>query len=471
MINFEHTYKQLPDIFYSETKPASLDNPRLIILNKELMAELGLNLEKYSDEELAAFFTGQVLSKTSQPIALCYAGHQFGHFNPRLGDGRAILLGEVLTSQNKRYDIQLKGSGRTLYSRGGDGKSWIGPVLREYIVSEAMFYLDIPTTRALAACETGEKVIREKSFPGGILTRVAKSHIRIGTFEYFAGISDYENLKILADYTINRHYPHLIEDEDKYLKLIYEVALRQSKLIAKWMGVGFIHGVMNTDNMSISGETIDYGPCAFMDNFSHTRVFSSIDRQRRYAYNNQIDIGMWNLSRFASCLIPLINENHEEAIEKIQMDMNNYIHIYEKEWLIEMLKKFGFNDLKQGDDELIKLWQNALEEKDLDFTLSYRELAENRFDFNQSEKFKLFKSLYEKRGQIDYDLMKRTNPLLIPRNHVIEDIIQKALKNDYEDFFLLVEAIKSPYQVEEKFKKFLNPPLENEKISATFCGT
>lgn len=471
MINFSHSYIKLPSLFYSETRPASLEAPRLIVFNNDLAKSLGLNLEGRNEEELAKLFTGQLLPGSAKPIALCYAGHQFGHFNPRLGDGRAILLGEILTPQNERYDIQLKGSGKTLYSRGGDGKSWIGPVLREYIVSEAIFHLGIPTTRSLAACETGEKVMRESILPGGILTRVASSHIRIGTFEYFAGSGDYKNLKVLADYSIERHYPHLANHPEKYLQFIYEVAIKHSKLIAKWMGVGFIHGVMNTDNMTISGETIDYGPCAFMDNFSHSRVFSSIDRHGRYAYNRQMDIAMWNLSRLASCLIPLIDDDHDKAIEIIQNSMNDYIHLYEKEWLLEMMKKFGFSDLQSGDDELIKLWLDYLEEEDLDFTQSYRQLAEEDFTFQASEKFQLFLKKWKERGKADHSLMKSVSPVVIPRNHQIEQVIQSALQNDYAPFHLMLNAIKHPFERIEKFQEFTVPPQAGERISATFCGT
>ncbi|MDA9793078.1 YdiU family protein [Bacteriovoracaceae bacterium] len=478
MIDFNNTYVNLPEIFYAEAQAANASAPELIAFNEELARDLELKLDQACDEKLAALFTGQELTQSSRPISVAYAGHQFGHFVPQLGDGRAMLLGEVLTSNKQRFDIQLKGSGPTRYSRNGDGKSSLGPVIREYIMSEAMHSLGVSTTRALAACLTGEPVYRQEVLPGGILTRVAASHIRVGTFEFFAGAGDLEHLKVLADYAIDRHYPHIKNDKNIYLSFIKEVTYAQAKLIASWLSFGFIHGVMNTDNTSIAGETIDYGPCAFMDNFSHDRSFSSIDRNKRYAYNNQIEIGKWNLTRLASCLIPLVDNDDATSIKMIEESIKSYSFIYEQEWRNKMRKKLGLFDEHPGDAKLINLWLNYLQQQDLDFTLSFRALSEIQHNFTKTELFNEFNSLWstrldEQSQSIESarELMNSVNPIFIARNHQVERAIQAGLKNDFSVLKEMVELFKNPYLDQKKYEKYKQAPIAEERIQATFCGT
>ncbi|MCB1170604.1 MAG: YdiU family protein, partial [Leptospiraceae bacterium] len=376
MIAFDNTYTSLPEKFYVRVQPEQVPRPQLFAFNDELARQLGLDLSSQTEDQRAALFTGQSLPEGASSLSLAYAGHQFGQFNPQLGDGRALLLGEVLAVDGERYDIQLKGSGATPWSRGGDGKSWVGPVIREYIISEAMHHLGVPTTRALAAATTGERVFRESPLPGGIFTRVASSHIRIGTFEFFAARRDTESLKILADYSIDRHYPQCKEAENPYLAFLEEVGRNQAALVAKWMSLGFIHGVMNTDNMAISGETIDYGPCAFMDSFSNDRVFSSIDRGGRYAYGNQIRVAQWNLVQLANCLVPLVDSDSNKAVEKLQQRLGPLWAIYDEEWLKAMTAKFGIFEPRPEDAEMVRAFLSYLEEQQLDFTIEFRRLAE-----------------------------------------------------------------------------------------------
>ncbi|MGK0367061.1 MAG: hypothetical protein ACI9QD_000194 [Thermoproteota archaeon] len=479
MINFNNTYIKLPENFYSKTMPEKFLKPELIAYNKELaQGVLNINLDDKSDQELAQIFAGQIIPKKATPIALAYAGHQFGHFNPQLGDGRAVLLGEVIGSDKKRYDIQLKGSGRTPYSRNGDGLSSLGPVIREYIVSEAMFYLGVPTTRALAAVTTGESVYREEELPGGVLTRVASSHIRVGTFEFFAARDDQKSLKVLTEYCIDRHYPEVIKNENMYLEFVKAVAQKQAGLIAKWMSLGFIHGVMNTDNMTISGETIDFGPCAFMDTYSADKVFSSIDRRGRYAYKNQIDIAKWNLFRLASCLLALIDPDPDKAQEKAQNSLQGIIKIYEELWLVEMSKKFGIFNPNDSDILLIKEWLNLLEENKKDFTLSFRDLSSETNPLRVHSSFEyFFKKLDIRLSSQDQslseaqELMDSVNPFFIPRNHQVERAIQGALKSDYSIFHEMNKVLKSPYKQILEFEEYRETPTENERVKATFCGT
>lgn len=474
MINFENTYRDLPHNFYASATPLKAPEPKLIAFNADLARDLGVDADSLGHQELAEIFTGQTMPPGAQPIALAYAGHQFGNFVPQLGDGRALLMGEVVAPNKERYDIQLKGSGRTVFSRGGDGKSSLGPVIREYIVSEAMAALGVPTTRALAACETGEQVLREAPLPGGILTRVASSHIRIGTFEFFSCRDDVAGLKRLADYAIDRHFPYLRETsgaKNIYVSFIEEVARAQAKMVARWMSLGFIHGVMNTDNMSISGETIDYGPCAFMDNFSKKRVFSSIDRYGRYAYGNQITIAKWNLSVFASALIPLIDENSDKAISILGESIDAYIDVYDKEWLSMMVKKLGIQEARPEDEQLVNAWLAYLEEEDMDFTLSFRNLTTPSYKFNKTPLFDKFFELWKARGDHDFELMNSVNPILIPRNHQVERAIQDALKGDYGHFKKMNKALKNPFVDQPEFSELKAPPRPEERISATFCGT
>jgi uncharacterized protein YdiU (UPF0061 family) len=487
MINFQNTYSLLPKHFYAEGSADTLDKPGLIAINHSFAEdELGLTLANYSDSELEQFFSGQNLPEEIKPIALAYAGHQFGHFNPQLGDGRALLLGEVLTPKGKRFDIQLKGSGATYFSRGGDGKSPIGPVIREYIVSEAMHHLGIPTTRALAAVASGEDVGREELLPGGIFTRVASSHIRIGTFEFFFCRQDLDGLKKLADYTIDRHYSevksNLKSEENIYLKLLESVAKKQSTLVASWMSVGFIHGVMNTDNMTISGETIDFGPCAFIDDFLFNKVFSSIDRNGRYSYSNQLEIAKWNLYKFAETLIPLIDNDQKKAIEILKVELEKYSAFYDENWLLKMRPKFGLFGAMEGDKELINTWLQYLEDEVLDFTISFRDLTDTmndtKNDLDKKTASNSFYFLWQERlkGQSEtiddsQKLMNQVNPIFIPRNHQVERAIQLANKKDYSIFEELNELLQNPYCEQPKFEKYKLAPTPEEIVEATFCGT
>jgi len=479
MIEFNNSYQDLPDDFYSVVPSAKVCEPVLLAFNAKLAKEgLGLELEHRSDQELAELFTGQVIPQSASSIALAYAGHQFGNFVPELGDGRAMLLGEVLTPKGDRFDIQLKGSGRTPYSRGGDGKSSLGPVLREYIVSEAMFALGIPTTRALAAASTGDFVQREKSLPGGVLTRVASSHIRIGTFEFFSARRDVEGLKKLLNYAINRHYPALKDSDNQALAFLEQVAHAQAEMVAHWMSVGFIHGVMNTDNMTISGETLDYGPCAFMDNFAFDRVFSSIDRQGRYSYNNQIEIAQWNLYRLASCLLPLIAEDPDEGMRLGNQSLESYLHLYDDKWTSRMGKKLGLLDTEPGDKGLIRQWLTYLETEDLDFTQSFRSLAGEPYHFKRTPLFDEFYAQWQVRlekqtlsTEESKALMNQVNPVFIPRNHQIERAIQGGLTGDFSVFQEMIEVLKNPFTEQPQFAIYQTPPLAEQRIKATFCGT
>ncbi len=472
MISFENTYSSLPDKFYAPATPEQVRAPRLIAVNHSLATELGLDLSRHTDDELAQLFTGQSVPETASSLALAYAGHQFGHFNPQLGDGRALLLGEVVAPHGGRFDIQLKGSGRTAFSRGGDGKSWVGPVIREYILSEAMYALGIPTTRALAAALTGEQVFRERSLPGGVFTRVAASHIRVGTFEYFAARRDFENLKILADYAIERHYPEAAQAENPYLSFIEQVAGRQAALVSRWMSIGFIHGVMNTDNMSISGETIDYGPCAFVDNFSFDKVFSSIDHGGRYAYNNQLNIARWNLLQLANSVIPLVDEDEAAAIKKLEKLLGEIFPQYDEVWLETMVKKFGIFKAREGDKELVNDFLQHLEDNELDFALSFRELSENPNNFTEFRPRWQQRLAEQEQSEAEaVELMRSVNPVLIARNHQVERAIQAAVNDDFSVFEKMNLALMNPLEENEEFAEFKTAPQPEERVKATFCGT
>jgi len=454
-MDFDNTYTKLPSHFYQHVKAADFPNSELIAFNQELSDLLELKLNE-ANPDLIKIFSGQ--DKKIDSIALAYAGHQFGHFNPRLGDGRALLLGEVTNSKGQHFDIQLKGSGPTMYSRNGDGFSAIGPVIREYLVSEAMFNLGVPTTRSLCAVATNETVYREQPLPGGILTRVAASHIRIGTFEYFAGTGDKNALKQLADYTIQRHYPELVDTDKPYLKLIEACAKNWSKLIAKWMSLGFIHGVMNTDNMAVSGETIDYGPCAFMDHFKFNQVYSYIDRHGRYAYGNQINIGKWNLSRFASTLLILT-----EDVSEMQTFIETLYPHYDQAWLEAMSHKIGLTD---PDQEKVVTFLELMEKNQLDFTNTFRDLISNP---GSLEKYDGFKTWLEDWHQPDLEKMNQQSPKLIPRNHQIEKAIQLAQHGDYSYFNYLNQSFKKPFEIAPT--ELTLPPTPNEVVKNTFCGT
>ena len=486
-LNFDNSFaKELKD-FYEFTKADKSTSPKLIKFNDSLAKKLGPEWEKLKSDNGLLIFSGNKVPKGSQPLSQAYSGHQFGGFSPLLGDGRAILLGEVIDKDNIRRDIQLKGSGRTIFSRGGDGKSSLGPVLREYLISEAMHSLNIPTTRALAAVSSGDDVFREKALPGGILTRVASSHIRVGTFQYASTTGDIEKIRVLSDYSINRHYKNLLQKKEKYIEFFESVCESQINLISKWMGIGFIHGVMNTDNMTISGETIDYGPCAFMDRYDPNTFFSSIDTQGRYAYSNQPLILSWNLARFAETLIPLIDKNEQNAIEILTKKISLIHNKYEKAWLKVMSEKIGIINIKDGDLDLINNLLDIMKNEKADFTLVFRYLADfiigkenlliNLFDNSKkiSEWIISWKNRIEKEGKFGKSLcteMKKINPLYIPRNHLVEYALDEALsKENYKPFYNLLSYVTNPFDEISNSEEYTLPAPITDKPYKTFCGT
>ncbi len=452
----------------------SVPAPALLAWNAALAEELGLNLQHASEPELAEIFSGNRIPDGAEPIALAYAGHQFGHFSPQLGDGRAVLLGEVTDRQGIRKDIQLKGSGRTPFSRGGDGKSSLGPVIREYLLSEAMYALGVPTTRALAAVLTGESVYRESLLPGGVFTRVASSHIRVGSFEYFAARRDIVSLKALADYAIARHVPEASLTERPYLSFFVHVLEAQTTLVAHWMALGFIHGVMNTDNTAISGETLDYGPCAFMDEFNAAKVFSSIDRGGRYAFNQQPAIVHWNLVRLAECLLLL-----DEGQAEYEQQLGRVKDEFESRYYARMRAKLGlFKDGEEADDNrLVAEWLDYLQSNELDYTLSFRDLA-NQADGNHEPRFGAFEEQWKKRVSQQVQsanetsaAMNAVNPLFIPRNHQVERAIQAAIVGDMSVFEDLRKVLVNPFEEQPELAEYSAAPLKQERVTQTFCGT
>jgi uncharacterized protein YdiU (UPF0061 family) len=460
---FDNTYSTLPSQFFHKQKPARVTNPELLACNFQLAEDLGIKLPS---SELELIFSGQLIPEGADPLAQAYAGHQFGYYNPQLGDGRALLLGELNTKLG-RYDIQLKGSGTTPYSRSGDGLSWLGPVLREYIVSEAMHHLGISTTRSLAAVGTGDKVLRETVLPGAILTRIAKSHIRVGTFQYFAYNKDLKALEKLYNYTRDRHY-HKTKSISEFLSCVINA---QSDLVTDWLAVGFIHGVMNTDNCSVSGETIDYGPCAFLDKYSPSKVFSSIDNHGRYAYSAQADVIVWNMAQLANALLPIVqnDENVLTDFKKLIQDMPNQI---KNLWLKKFGKKIGISETKPKDYKLISNFLNGLESRNEDFTLSFRKLTEDPEYFKSvdTDWFKNWKSRIS--DELDpFAVMAKANPNLIPRNHQIEIAIKAALNSDFNLFNRLNEALKLPYEKTSEYTDLEATPTEEEEVLKTFCGT
>ena len=484
---FDNSYQNLPQDFFERINPVPVKDPQLIIFNNDLGKSLGID-QKISKKELANIFSGNEILKGSSPIALAYAGHQYGNFVNQLGDGRAVLLGEVSTPNQERFDMQLKGSGQTRFSRQGDGRSPLGPVIREYVVSEAMNALGIPSTRSLAAVTTGEKVFREVILPGGILTRIAKSHIRVGTFEYFAAQKNTENLKTLADYTIKRHFPSLKDVANPYLSLLEIVSERQIELISKWMGVGFIHGVMNTDNTSIVGETIDYGPCAFMDEYNPSTVFSSIDAHGRYAFGNQPLIAQWNMACFANSLLALIDKDTEKATAKAQKVINNFPNKMGEAVMNVMCKKIGLDGTKTNSHEtLTKLLKIMLDNKS-DYTLTFLYLS----DIIKGKGDNLFKQQFLKPNQIsnwlkewkelikDENLAKKaialsgegSNPVFIPRNHLVGRAIEAAVEsNDFSEMKTLLTILSKPYEEQSRYGEYMKPPKSHEVVHQTFCGT
>jgi serine/tyrosine/threonine adenylyltransferase len=471
---FDNSYTQLSQNIMSRTLPTKVKSPKIVIVNYELAKQLGLDFSSLNNEDLAQLFTGNEIPKGSDPIAQAYAGHQFGHL-VILGDGRAIVLGEHITPTNQRYDIQFKGSGRTPYSRGGDGKAALGPMLREYIISEAMYNLNIRTTRSLAVAKTGENVMRETVLPGAILTRVAESHIRVGTFEYVAIKKDLTTLKKLLQYSVNRHYPE-IKDLDKqapeFLKLVME---RQIDLITDWIRVGFIHGVMNTDNMAISGESIDFGPCAFMDHYDPKTVFSSIDHHGRYAFANQPVIAQWNLARLADAILPLLDEDQNKAIEVGEEIIESFNEKYEKKFHEMMKKKLGLITDETEDAVLIKELLDAMEKNKLDYTNTFRELMnenitdENLKDFYSKWKIRIDKQNRDKQEVLT--LMRKNNPVVIPRNHKVEESLKEAHKGNLLSLNNLLNALKDPYTERGDLMLYQQPAPDSEKKYKTFCGT
>ena len=474
--NLQSSYTQISDKLFSELKPDAVTNPSTVIVNNELAEKLGLNLKGISEEDLSNLFSGNSLPHGSKPFAQAYAGHQFGQFTI-LGDGRAHIVGEQVTPDGEIFDIQYKGSGRTPYSRGGDGKAALGPMLREYLISEAMYFLGIPTTRSLAVVETGEKVYREVPLKGSILTRVASSHIRIGTFQFLAAHKDYEGMKSLLDFSIKRHFSNLKFSENLAIEFIKAVMQKQINLIVEWMRVGFIHGVMNTDNSTISGETIDYGPCAFMDHYDANTVFSSIDTQGRYSFANQPSIIQWNLVRLAECLLPLIDKDEKRSIEIAQNLINTFSSLFKDKWLQMMKKKLGIKDQSEDDEELINNLIKWMQQKKPDFTntfcnlMNYDHADDEEFE---DDEFNNWKREWKKRVESkEYlDVMISCNPTLIPRNYLVEEALSEAeTDGKFDKFNELNEIISSPYQLKKVNIKYLETPSKTNIPYKTFCGT
>jgi serine/tyrosine/threonine adenylyltransferase len=478
--NFDNSYACLPQTFFTRQKPTPVSSPKLAIFNETLATSLGVNIQSLQSEEGAAVFAGNKIPEGTSPLAQAYAGHQFGHFT-MLGDGRAVLLGEQITPTDERFDIQLKGSGRTPYSRGGDGRAALGPMLREYIISEAMHSLGIPTTRSLAVTTIGEEIARESYLPGAVLTRVAASHLRVGTFQYAARWGSEEELRELADYAIKRHYPEIAGDENRYLSFLHEVIKRQAMLIAKWQLVGFIHGVMNTDNMTISGETIDYGPCAFMDTYDPATVFSSIDRDGRYAYGNQPNIGVWNLARLAEALLPLLHENQEEAVTLAQDKLSDFAQFFESNWLEGMRAKLGLFNEEEQDKPLIKDLLDMMQKHRADYTNTFRALTldkpeetilQGTTEFTQwLERWKERLGRQEESRDSSIQLMRNSNPTVIPRNHRVEEALEAANNGDYSVMERLLEVLSNPYAYTPEQTDYTTLPAPSPRPYQTFCGT
>ncbi|BCZ45955.1 UPF0061 protein [Clostridium gelidum] len=479
--NFNNSYANLPELFFERQSLTHVDSPKLIILNDHLTAYLGLNVQALQSSDGVAVLAGNQMPKGALPLSQAYAGHQFGHFT-MLGDGRALLLGEQITPKDERVDIQLKGSGRTPYSRGGDGRATLGSMLREYIISEAMYALGIPTTRSLAVVTTGEPVFRETKLPGAVLTRVAASHLRVGTFQYAAEWGTVEELRALADYALKRHFSDGDGAENRYLCLLQEVIKRQAALIAKWQLVGFIHGVMNTDNVSISGETIDYGPCAFMDNYDPATVFSSIDRQGRYAYGNQPYIAGWNLARFAETLLPLLHDNKEKATQLAENAIAEFTQLYHSNWLSGMRTKLGIFNEEPEDEILIENLLNMMQKYDADYTNTFRALTFDKFSdmtLFDTESFTIWHKKWQERlyrqeesKDCSIELMKSSNPEIIPRNHRVEEALYAAEKNgDYSVMKKLLDVLSNPYAHSNEQAGYTALPEKSTCPYRTFCGT
>ncbi len=497
-MDFDASYAQLPSVFYERALPQKMPKPQLLHLNQALCEQLGLSSDWLESPAGLAMLSGNELPDSARPIAMAYAGHQFGGWSPRLGDGRAILLGDVLSPEGVRYDVQLKGSGRTPFSRGGDGKASLGSVVREYIVGEAMFALGVPSTRALAVVKTGESIARETPLPGAILTRVAQSHIRVGTFQYFQARQDTESIGALADYLIARNYPEAEVTGNRYAALFDAICMRQADLIAKWMLLGFIHGVMNTDNMQLAGETIDFGPCAFMDDYHPKCVFSSIDRNGRYAWDNQPSMGQWNLARLGEALLPIFSDSQEEAASLAEGSLDRFNERFNESFFCGMRAKLGIGsgqglegeseETLESDREFIKKSFGAMAEQEVDFTLLFRRLTQYAngegtaqaiaslfADGAAGSKYVADWDAYmssraegrEQRGKV----MKTVNPIYIPRNHRVEEAIVAARQGDMQPFKTLTALLATPYKEQEKFAEYEKAPTAAQKVHETFCGT
>jgi len=482
---FDNSYSRLPEAFFALIEPTPVNAPVMIGLNHDLATELGVDIARLDSPEGLAILSGNHRPDGSEPLAMAYSGHQFGGFSPQLGDGRAILLGEVIGKKGIRYDIQLKGAGPTPFSRRGDGRSALGPVLREFIVSEAMAALGVPTTRALAAVASGDEVARHGMEPGGVFTRVASSHIRIGTFQWFAAREDYDNLKVLADYVIGRHYPDAQQEENPYRALLDGVIEQQAKLIAHWMQLGFIHGVMNTDNMTVSGETIDYGPCAFLDSYDPGKTFSSIDQQGRYAFGNQGQIGHWNLTRFAETLLPLLNKDPKKSVAEAQAALDRFPGLHHGALQKQFTAKIGIEGGDTNDWSMVENLLSAMAEGEADFTQVFRHLPESLISgndhavarlFNRPEAIVTWLSVWRARlHQFDRSqtlaLMRRTNPVFIPRNHRIEEVIKAGYGGDFSSFQNLHLVLQHPFTEQAEFAEYEAAPAPDEVVQETFCGT
>ncbi len=486
-MQFQHSYTSLPDRLWKPVEPTSVSAPRLLVVNEPLSRQLGLATQLQSPQA-AAMLAGNVLPPGARPIAMAYAGHQFGGFVPQLGDGRAILLGELIDAEGHRRDVQLKGAGPTPFSRGGDGRAAIGPVLREFLVSEAMHALGVPTTRSLAAVATGDTVWREGPQPGAVLVRVAASHLRVGTFEYAAERNDIESLRALTSYAITRHYPELADAERPALALLRAVGARQAALVAGWLHVGFIHGVMNTDNSTISGETIDYGPCAFLDEYDPGKVFSSIDRRGRYAFANQPKIAHWNLTRLAECLLPLIDEEAQVALDLARAVIDDFPMRFQQHWLDGMRAKLGLAASEEGDEALVNELLAAMHAAGADYTLTFRALADAADGTNasgnhcivlpSSTDFDDWIVRWRERCARDPQSaaqrgvrMRASNPAVIPRNHQVEHALASAADGNLAPFHALLAAVRRPFDEDDTLRPYMQPPRPDQRVTRTFCGT
>jgi serine/tyrosine/threonine adenylyltransferase len=483
----DNTYVRLPTQFYARVEPTPVARPRLIKLNRRLAVRMGLDPDDLASPQGVEVLAGNRVPEGAEPIAMAYAGHQFGHFVPQLGDGRALLLGEVIDRDGVRRDIHLKGSGRTPFSRGGDGRAAVGPVLREYIVSEAMAALGIPTTRALAAVATGEPVFRETQLPGAVLARVASSHVRVGTFQYFAARGDTDAVRALADHVLTRNYPECLEADQPYLALLEGVVARQAWLVAQWLLVGFIHGVMNTDNMSVAGETIDYGPCAFMDAYDPAAVFSSIDRSGRYAFANQPTIAHWNLTRLAETFLPILSDDAHKAREGAEVALGGFAPGFEVAFHSGLRRKIGLFTERDADVSLIRDLLDGMAQNDADFTLTFRRLADAALGRDEAVRslfidptvFDTWAGRWRERLEQEpqdadtrQSAMLAVNPAFIPRNHQVEAAIVAAVqRNDFDPFEQLLTVLERPYEDQPTFARYAEPPEPHERVLQTFCGT